>query len=179
MNVILIGYRGTGKSTVARLLADRLGWRWIDADEEIEKRSGESIASIFADEGEERFRDLESAILEDYASHDHIVLAAGGGAVLRARNRKLLRRMGNVVWLCASPQTILKRVAADPASSARRPNLTTGGEQEVVDLLAARTPVYRQCAFLAVDTEDRTPDDVVDEIVRRLKPSRGGAPESA
>ena len=178
MNVILIGYRGTGKSTVARLVAERLGWQWIDADVEIEKRAGKSIASIFADESEDRFRDLESAMLQDCAGRNRIVLAAGGGAVLRAENRKLLRQLGHVVWLCASPETILKRVAADPTTSTRRPNLTAGGEQEVLDLLAARTPIYRQCAHRMVDTEDRTPDDVADEIVRHLKLSERGATES-
>ena len=178
MNVILIGYRGTGKSAVARRLAERLGRQAIDADVEIESRAGRSIADIFSGDGEEHFRDLESGVLEDWASRDDTVLAAGGGAVLRETNRKLLRRMGKVVWLCASPQTILRRVAEDPDSKRRRPNLTTGGEQEVLELLAARTPIYRECADLVVDTEDKTPDQVAEEIVRRLELSASGTAES-
>ena len=117
--------------------------------------------------------------LEDCARRDRIVLAAGGGAVLRPANRTLLRRMGKVVWLIASPQTILKRVEADSTTAVRRPNLTTGGQQEVLDLLAARTPIYRQCALLAVDTENKTPDDVAGEIIHRLNLSKSGASETA
>src|SRR5690348_4499917 len=111
MNIVLIGYRGTGKSTVARQLALALGWDWVDADVEIELRAGKSIAAIFADEGEEHFRDLESEVLADLVTKTNVIIAAGGGVVLRETNRQELRRCGHVICLKASPATIFKRVA--------------------------------------------------------------------
>ena len=174
MNVILIGYRGTGKSAVARQLAARLGREAVDADVEIETRARRSIVDIFAEDGEEYFRDLETEVLEDGVGLEGVVWAAGGGAVLRDKNRKLLRRMGKVVWLCASPQTIMQRIAEDPNSQSRRPNLTTGGEPEVLELLTQRTPIYRQCADLVVDTEEKSPQQVAEEIVVRLQLTSNG-----
>src|SRR5437868_3606467 len=97
MRLILIGYRGTGKSTVARHLGLKLGWEWIDADVEVELRAGMSIAAMFADEGELFFRDLESRVLNDLLRRERIVLAAGGGVVLRDENRAALRGAENKV----------------------------------------------------------------------------------
>lgn len=172
MNIILIGYRGTGKSTVAQKLALELGWEWVDADVEIELRAGKSIAAIFADEGEGRFRDLEAEVLSGLAAKDHVVIAAGGGAVLREANREQLARCELVVWLRASPPTILRRIDADVTTTGRRPNLTTvGGEAEVVRLLAERTRLYRACADLDIDTEDKSPADIAGEIIRYLHSS--------
>jgi shikimate kinase len=169
MNLVLIGYRGTGKSTVARQLALALGWNWIDADVEVELRAGKSIAAIFADDGEVRFRDLESEVLAELVHTDREVIAAGGGAVLRDANRELLARCRYVIWLRASPATILTRIAACSTTAARRPNLTTsGGEAEVVRLLAERTPLYRECADLDIDTEDKSPAEIAGEIIRQL-----------
>ena len=169
MNVALIGYRGTGKTTVAQQLALRLGWDWVDADVEIELRAGKSIASIFADDGEPVFRDLESQVLAQTIVRDRIVLAAGGGVVLREENRRLLRTAGKVVWLTADVTTILARVAGDQTTASRRPQLTTaGGEAEVRQLLAQRTPLYRELADLEIDTEGRTPAEIVEEIVGKM-----------
>jgi shikimate kinase len=168
-NVVLIGYRGTGKTTVARLLALKLGWDWVDADVEIELRAGKSIASIFAEDGEPMFRMLESQVLADLLRRDKTVLAAGGGAVIKDGNRQALGTAGRVIWLKAAVPTILARVGADQTTVARRPNLTTaGGETEVVRMLAEREPLYRQCAHLEVDTEGKTPSVVAAEILDRL-----------
>ena len=90
MNLVLIGYRATGKSETARLLAQRLGWEWVDADAEIEARAGKTIAKIFADDGEQAFRDAESRVVAELAVRDRTVLALGGGAVLREENRRAL-----------------------------------------------------------------------------------------
>jgi shikimate kinase len=169
MNIALIGYRGTGKTTAARHLALRLGREWIDADVEVEWRAGKSIAAIFAEEGETAFRDLESLVLAELLNRDDLVLAAGGGAVLREPNRRRLAERARVVWLRAEPATILERTAADLTTAARRPGLTTpGGEREVVTMLAERTPLYEQCADLNVHTDNKTPADVAAEIHERL-----------
>lgn len=168
-NIVLIGYRGTGKSTVARYLALELAWNWVDADVEIELRAGKSIAAIFADDGEDRFRDWEAAVLADLIERDRTVIAAGGGAILRAENRRLLERCPHVVWLRATPATILRRVAGDETTASRRPRLTTaGGNDEVLRLLAAREPFYRACADLEIDTENTTPAEIAGQIIHQL-----------
>ena len=96
MNVTLIGYRATGKTTLAKLLAGRLGWDWIDADSEIERRAGKTIAMIFSEDGEPAFRDLEAEVVADLCGRDRLVLAVGGGAPLREASRRAMRRRGRV-----------------------------------------------------------------------------------
>jgi shikimate kinase len=168
-SVALIGYRGTGKSTVAQQLALRLGWDWVDADVEVELRAGKSIAAIFADEGEAAFRDLERAIVAELCRRERIILALGGGAVVREENRAAIARCGAVVWLRASIDAIVERLAADQGSAARRPNLTNaGGRPEIEQLLAVRTPIYRACATLEVDTDRKAPAAIAEEIVAAL-----------
>lgn len=166
----LIGYRGSGKTTVARQLALALGWDWVDADVEIELRAGKSIAAIFADDGEAVFRDLEATVLAELLCRERVVVAAGGGAVLREANRRALVERACVIWLRASVETILDRVAQDATTAGRRPNLTTaGGATEVIELLREREPLYRQCANLEVDTESKSPVEIAGEIIDRLQ----------
>lgn len=168
-NLALIGYRGTGKTTVARLLALQLGWDWVDADVEVELRAGKSIAAIFADDGEAAFRDWESQVLAELVRRDNTVLALGGGVVLRESNRELLKRAAAVAWLTASASTLSERIIADATTSARRPNLTAaGGTTEITAMLAMREPLYRECATLVVDTELRSPTEVAEDILTRL-----------
>jgi shikimate kinase len=167
--IFLVGYRGTGKSTVAPELARRLEYNWVDADDEIERRAGKNIAAIFADDGEATFRDWESCVVTELASRPRIVVALGGGAVLREENRRVVRQAGPVIWLTASVDTILQRIIADEASAERRPNLTTsGGRLEIETILTDRTPIYRQCATLVVDTEGKSAAQVAGEILSKL-----------
>jgi shikimate kinase len=154
-----------------------------DADAELEMRAGKSIAAIFADDGEPAFRDLESQVVADLARRDHTVLAVGGGAVLRAENRLALGRNGFVVWLVASVEAILGRLAGDGATASRRPNLTTsGGEAEVRKLLTQRLPLYREMANATVDTDGKSADEVAAEVVAacrsRLDTIRPASPAS-
>jgi shikimate kinase len=166
MNVILIGYRGSGKSTVARQLALRLGWPWLDADVEIELAAGKSIRAIFADDGEPAFRALEQEVIDRLCGRERIVMAAGGGAVLRAANRQRMRQAGKVVWLQADVETIVRRLAADTATAERRPALTAAGTAaEVAAVLRERTPLYRETADLELDTAGKSPSQVAQEIL--------------
>ncbi len=170
MIVTLIGYRATGKTTLARLLASRLGWQWLDADVEIERRAKKPIAAIFADDGEPAFRDLEAAVIADLCTRDRLVLAAGGGAPLRPENRQRMRQAGPVVWLTASPQTIFQRMTADATTATRRPSLTDKSPlEEIEHLLAVREPAYREAADFQVDTEGRTPQELAELILAQLQ----------
>jgi shikimate kinase len=181
MLLSLIGYRGSGKTTVAQAVALRLAWDWVDADVEIELRAGKSIAAIFADHGEEHFRDLESAVLKELMSRDRTVLAFGGGIVLRDANRQLLiaashEGRGKTAWLKASPEALWERIVADTTTAVRRPNLTAGGGlEEVKVLLAQREPHYRKCADWIVETDAKSLAKVADEIVGWLQDSIGAA----
>jgi len=168
MSVVLIGYRGTGKSTVARLLAKRWNLAMVDADCEVESRAGRSIAEIFAEQGESAFRDWETSVLRDLVAKARTVVAAGGGAVLREENREIIETAQWIVWLRATPKTIARRVSADATTNQRRPQLTTaGGLREIVELLQQREPLYRRMAQCAVDTDGLSADEVVEQIARQ------------
>lgn len=174
--IFLVGYRGTGKSTVGRLVAARLGWAFADADEHLELAAGRSVSEIFAAEGEPAFRDRESAVLADLCLRDRTVIATGGGVVLRPANRDRLAG-GFVVWLTAPPEAIWRRLEADPHTAGRRPNLTTaGGIQEVTAVLAAREPLYRSAADVAVPTDGRSPDAVAADILTAWEARTGRRP---
>lgn len=166
----LIGYRATGKTTLARLLAERLGWEWIDADVEIERRAGKSIRRIFAEEGEPAFRDLEAQVVADLCQRDKLVIAAGGGAPLRLENRQAMQAGGRVIWLTAAPETILARMSGDASTASRRPNLTDKTPlDEIVELLRTRAPIYQETADFRVDTEGKSPEELTAEILILLK----------
>ena len=165
MNIVLIGYRGTGKSAVGRLLADRLDLDFYDADELVEKRSGQSIQEIVAAKGWEYFREREKDVIRELSGIDAAVIATGGGAVLDPENVGLLKRKGRLIWLDADAQTVVERMQEDTNNEQRRPSLT-GGEpaDETVAVMAARAPFYREAADLYVDTSGKSLDDIVAEI---------------
>jgi shikimate kinase len=167
--IALIGYRATGKTTIAQAIARRTGWDWVDADVEVELRAGKSIAAIFADDGEPAFRDLEAQVVAALCARERTVIALGGGAVLREDNRMAIHKCQAVVWLRASADVLAERIAQDPNTAQRRPNLTNhGGRTEIEVLLAQRQPFYRRCATLEVDTENKEPAEIADEIVAAL-----------
>ena len=164
MVITLIGYRGSGKTTVAQSLAAHLGWNWVDADAVIEQAAGCTIKEIFAAESETGFRDRERRALAELLTRNKLVLAAGGGAILDPQTRKEMKAAGPVVWLQASVVELAARIDSDPATAARRPNLAGGGIDEIRSLLAEREPLYRECASLSIST-DALP---VGEIVERI-----------
>lgn len=163
--LFLIGYRGSGKTTVGRLVADRLGWPFLDADAVLEDRYGRTIRDIFAAEGEAGFRDKETAVLADLCTRTDTVIATGGGIVLREENRRLLKQHGFVVWLAADPTTLLARIQADPTTAERRPALAGGGLAEIEQLLAVREPLYRACADVVVPVGALSPEQAADAIL--------------
>jgi len=168
--VTLVGYRGTGKSTVAAVLAHRLGAAWRDADAVLEERIGSSITAVVGSRGEAAFRDMETEVLRDTLSGFTGVLATGGGVVLRPENRRLLRERGRpVVWLTASADVIRRRLAADPTTAARRPALSGGDPlDEVAADLHAREPLYREVADVAFDTATDPPAVLAERILAWL-----------
>lgn len=172
MVITLIGYRGTGKSTLARALGARLGWASIDADDQIEAIAGKSIDRIFAEDGEAEFRRLERETMQRLlSSGDPLIVAAGGGAILDEQTRLQMQQAGPVIWLTASVETILARISKDATTASRRPKLTAqGGRAEIEQLLAQREPLYRQTASLIVDTQRRTIDEIASEILAGLPP---------
>lgn len=171
MIISLVGYRGTGKSTIAAALADRLRWAFVDADIEIERRAGCSIREIFAAGGEAAFRAAERQVLADLLAEDRQVVAAGGGAVLDPDTRREMMNAGPVVWLRASVETILDRLAGDTATRIRRPALTDQDPRtEIITLLARREPLYAEIATVTVDTDGRSAAEIVAEICTQLPP---------
>ncbi|HEX3601912.1 MAG TPA: shikimate kinase [Lacipirellulaceae bacterium] len=167
--IFLIGYRGTGKTSVASELADRLNFEWVDADAAVEERAGKTIAQIFSEDGEITFREMEAEIVVELSGKRRTVIALGGGGVLREANRRTIRAAGRIVWLTAGVDSILERLSADATTAIRRPNLTSaGGRTEIEQLLAERTPLYRECATLIVDTEGKSAGEVADEIAAEL-----------
>lgn len=173
MNVILVGFMGTGKSTVAKELSARLGLTVREMDEEIVQAAGRSIPEIFADCGEEGFRDLESQVLDQVLSSDGQVISGGGGVVLRKANRARMKAGGTVVLLTAKPETVFARAASDP----NRPNLN--GRRSVsgiAELMEARQPAYEAACDFAVATDDKSVREITDEIVRYLDACLVGDP---
>lgn len=165
-NLILVGPMGAGKSTIGRLLAKELRLPFKDSDKEIEQRTGADIPWIFDVEGEQGFREREQAVIVDLCGADGLVLATGGGAVLREENRRALRAGGRVVYLHATVEQQIDRTSRDR----NRPLLRTADPARVLsDLMAIRDPLYREIADVVIETDERPPRMVVLEIIERLE----------
>ena len=148
-NLLLIGFMGAGKSSIARELTKLTGRRWVDTDQLIVQRAGKPIAEIFAGHGETRFRELEAEALASLGEARRLIVATGGGFVCREQNVALLRRLGCVVWLTADEDTLFERVSRN----ARRPLLQTADPRGTLgELLTRRRPLYEACAHCTVDT---------------------------
>jgi len=166
MSVILVGYRGSGKSTIGRRLASRLWWKFIDTDALITETANQSIKEIFEQHGEPYFREVESLALRQACLLKEHVIALGGGAVLREENRHLIKSSGcKVIYFRCKPAVLLQRIESDAASAMNRPNLTAmGGLAEVESLLALREPMYRELMTSELDVTSLTIDDAVVHI---------------
>jgi shikimate kinase len=162
VNLVLVGVRGAGKSAVGRLLAERLGLVFVDLDELIESRTGETISEIFSLRGEVAFRQMESEALATLAGRDGMVLAAGGGVVSREENRVRLTRIGKTVWLRVCPEEAVHRMTR---SFRHRPPLTPLSPlEEARHLAETRMRSYEEVAERVVDTNGRSPEEVCDEL---------------
>jgi shikimate kinase len=163
MNIVLIGYRGAGKSAVGRRLAARLGRTLVSTDAEVVKRAHRTIPEIVAKEGWEYFRDLESDICRELADRDQLVIDTGGGAILRPQNVEALKKNGTVFWLEASVEIITKRIGRDT----QRPSLTGTKSfvDEIQDVLRERTPQYQAAADHVIRTEDQPIDQLVETLL--------------
>ena len=171
MFITLIGYRGTGKSTLAPRLASKLNLDWVDADVELENDTGRSIREIFATDGEPEFRRLERELIVQLLKRDRLIVAAGGGAILNEATRKDFRNAGPVVWLQASVETIARRILRDGTASHHRPNLTaTGGIDEIRTLVEHREPLYRECSTIQVLSEGSSIENLAQRIMSQLPP---------
>lgn len=176
MNLVLVGYRGTGKTAVAKLAAGTLGMSVFSMDPAIVEKAGMSIPEIVEKYGWERFRDLETEVCREVAGRDGLVIDTGGGVILREENRKLLRSRGVVVWLTAAVPTIISRIKDDT----QRPSLTgrKSFTDEVAEVLAEREPLYRAAAHHVVDTDGKELEEVAAEVAaafRRLSAEQRGA----
>lgn len=173
-NIILVGLMGAGKTTVGRALAKKLNRRFVDSDHEIEARTGASIPLIFEIEGEEGFRQREAEVIRDLTSQQGIVLATGGGAILRPENRQSLKAGGIVIYLRASVANILQRTSHDKS----RPLLQTADpRQRLEELARVREPLYLEVADMVIETGRPNVQSLVQTILTELE--RLSGPESA
>jgi len=166
MNIVLIGFRGTGKSTVGRLLAKRLERDFIDSDKHIEGSTGKTINNIFEDDGEEGFRKIEADVIAELSEEDNKVISAGGGAVLREENVRNLKDNGFLVLLEATPEIINSRIVQDEKTTQQRPSLTDKKPlDEIKHLIAEREPAYKSAADFTINTSYVSCEDIVNEII--------------
>jgi shikimate kinase len=174
MNIVLIGYRGSGKSTVGRRLAVRLKLKFVDIDDLIEERQGVPISDIVNSHGWGHFRKLEKGTIEEISKRDRLIIAPGGGAVLDTDNVKALRKNGFIIWLKADKQTLLKRLNQDPGTNTRRPTLTgQGTSEELKEVMSLREPIYERVSEIQIDTSRLDVKTVVENILTVLKDKTG------
>ena len=171
MNIVLIGFRGSGKSSVGKELASRLGRIFIDCDEYIEHQTGLSIREIFKLSGESHFRTLESQAINELTRLEDKVLATGGGAVMKHRNLKALKsNESKIIYLQVEPETAIQRMEEDPTTRERRPALTDQDPiTEARQQIECRQPYYRDGADITIKTDGRSIDDIVAMITAYLK----------
>lgn len=170
MNLYLIGYRGSGKTTVAAELSSLLSLPWVDADQRLVETAGKTIAQIFAEVGEPGFRDLESQTLKSLSSKSGQVVALGGGVILRPENRAILKQTGKTVWLTAPPEVLAERIERDVATKANRPSLTSQGVLgEIQTVLQQRLPLYEETAEWSIAVDQYSPPEVARQIAQWWK----------
>jgi shikimate kinase len=165
-NIVLIGFMGSGKTSIGRLVAHRLGFQFIDTDAIIVERAGMQVADIFARHGEDWFRDQESAALRSLGVLNRAVVSTGGGVVLRDENRTQLRELGFVAWLTANEDVLFERVSRNK----KRPLLHTSDPRATIhELLTKRRPLYEETAQFTVDSSDLNHEAAADLLIAEAR----------
>lgn len=171
--LILVGMMGAGKTTVGRMAAERLGWRYLDSDAQVAADTGRTVSELFAERGEDAFRAEEARVLAEALSDGGpAVVSAAGGVVLSESNRNLLTRAGTVVWLRADPQTLAERVGDGEG----RPLLGDDPAGALIELYEERRPLYESVASVVVDVDGLAPSEVVDRVLELAGLAGGGTP---
>jgi len=169
-NIALIGFMGAGKTTVGRILAERLGLRFVETDDLVERMAGKPIPKIFEEDGEEVFRRLEAEAVREAAGMDGVVISCGGGVVLRRENVEALKKTCVVVYLKTSPEEAYRRTLGDEC----RPLLMVEDRMKRIrELLSMREPLYESSADIVVKTDGLTPMEVAERIIEALKEACG------
>ena len=169
MNLVLIGYRCSGKTVTGRELAGRLGRPFMDTDALVVREAGAPVADVVRKEGWEHFRDLESGVIRRLAARDGLVIATGGGVVVREENIQVLRAGGWLVWLDAGPSELVRRMMNDREHADQRPALGEGDPfEETNGVLRERAPLYRKAADLCVETDRLTPTETAARIMTSI-----------
>ena len=164
-NILLIGFMGTGKSTISRRLHKLLEMKEIDTDALIASREGMSISDIFATKGEEAFRNMETELLRELKNERNLIISCGGGMALRDENAAIMKEAGTVVWLTAKPETILKRVEHDDSRPLLRGNKNV---PFIENLLNQRYPKYKAASDFEVKTDERAIQSICEEIIKKM-----------
>lgn len=165
MNLYLIGFMGSGKSSMARLLAKEIDWKLMEMDETIEEECGKLISEIFLNEGEEYFRELESDLLNRIASDRHYLVSCGGGVPLREENIRRMKSSGTVVWLQASAEETFKRIGGGK----KRPLLKDKGIKQIEEMMQARKAAYEAAADIAILTDGKTKGEIAALILEVIQ----------
>jgi shikimate kinase len=169
-NIVLIGFMGSGKTSIGRHVAHRLGFQFVDTDAVIVERAGMQVAELFAKHGEAWFRDQETAALRSLRILNRAVISTGGGVVVREENRALLRELGFVTWLTASEEAIYERVSRNK----KRPLLQTENPRDTVhELLATRRPLYEGAAQFTVDSTELTHEHAANAVIAEARRAFG------
>ncbi len=164
-NVILIGFMGSGKSSVGKVLADKLQRKFIDMDDEIELGENKTINDIFTDYGEEHFREIETSYLQKLYTKKNKVISTGGGVILKEENIDILKKIGTVIYLHTPYEVLLKNLSGDT----QRPLLQRADAEEVIkNLLDKREPIYFNAASMIIQTKGKSINDIADEILKLL-----------
>jgi len=169
MNIFLLGYRCSGKTSVGKFLAGRLDWSFVDTDEELVQESGLSITDFVSKQGWDAFRQMEKTVIKRVSDLDDHVIATGGGAVVDIENVKHMKRNGILVWLKADAEAVKKRMLQDKSSGDFRPALTSKeAVDEIEEMLSIRNPYYEKAMAFAVDTNFIDVDEICEVILRNL-----------